>query len=99
METNYRKEVKVRPSWVTVQGFGSIRGFAFSHAYYNDDYYIYTAGKPKLDEPVDCRVYPRQRGRPLLIKVYNCVLISKIITTPCKVEHLKEHLVFTLIKR
>ena len=107
MKTNYWEHnvlsVSVLPSYKAVQRFSSIRGFAFSHAYYNDDYYIYTAGEPNFDKLVDCRVYPRdyggqiKLGQPMLHKVFAGLLTGKVINTTCKVEHYKTRFVLSLL--
>ena len=107
MKTNYWEhdvlQVGVYPSYRAAQRFSSIRGFAFSHAYYNDDYYIYTAGEPNFNKLVDCRVYPRNwRGqidldKPLLHKVFAVLLTGKVITTPCQLGHYKIRFVLNLL--
>ena len=103
MKTNYWEhdllQVSVLPPYKAVQRFSSIRGFAFSHAYYNDDYLIYTAGEPNFNKLVDCRVYPRRAksGQPMLRKVFAGLLTGKVINTTCKVEHYKTRFVLSLL--
>ena len=107
METNYWEhgvlQVDVYPSYRAAQRFSSIRGFAFTHAYYNRDYYIYTAGEPNFNKLVDCRVYPRNYGgqidfgKPLLHKVFAGLLTGKVITTTCEVERYKTRFVLSLL--